>query len=177
MTKAGRIGNVLLGIIIILVGILLGRGGAAPYPFIILILGITMIAGAVRLFSYYVTMARFMVDGKVILYRAVIILDVGLFTVSLTNVPVVFLVMYLAGIHAFSGIIDILRASEAKKLQAPSWKMNLSYGIVNLSMAILSLIFIKTVAVAVMIYAIGLIYSGVMRIIQAFRKTAVIYIQ
>ena len=70
-----------------------------------------------------------------------------------------------------------MRAMEAKRLQAASWKMSLIHGIVNVVMAGLCLAFIGTVEVAVEIYAAGLVYSGIIRIIQAFRKTTVVYIQ
>ena len=43
--------------------------------------------------------------------------------------------------------------------------------------ALLCIVFIEKITVAVMIYGTGLIYSGGIRIIQAFRRTAVIYIQ
>ena len=50
-------------------------------------------------------------------------------------------------------------------------------GIVNILLAILCLVFIKVTSIAVMIYAVGLIYAGVIKIITAFRKTTMVYIQ
>jgi uncharacterized membrane protein HdeD (DUF308 family) len=84
--------------------------------------------------------------------------------------------LYLAGLHGFSGFIDIMRAIESKKMNA-SWKLNISHGIINVLIALLCLVFLKTVWVATLCYSLGLIYSGIIRIIQAFRRTAIVYIQ
>ncbi len=177
MTKLRRIGNVILGLFIIAFGLLVATGWDSAYTFIIHVLGFSLILGGIRLLVYYVTMARHMVDGRAILYRAVIMLDIGIFSLSLARVPAIFLVAYLAGLHGFTGIIDILRAREAITMQAPNWKLNMAGGIVNVIMAVLCLIFIKEPAVAVEIYAAGLVYSGVIRIIRAFRRTQSVYIQ
>ena len=137
----------------------------------------TLIVSGIRSLIYYFSMARHMVGGRTVLYRAVIILDIGLFTTSLTNVPLYFMVLYLAGMHGFAGAIDILRALESRKLQTKSWKLTLSQGIINMGIAGVCLTFIGTMEISVLVYGLGLIYSGVMRVIQAFRKTEVIYIQ
>lgn len=177
MTKARRVGTVFVGLFLVLFGLSMMIEPNRVYWAIVLILGFTMLITGIRSLVYYLSMAKHMVGGRVALYRAIIILDLGLFTLSLTNVPIIFVVLYLAGIHGFSGAIDIMRAMEAKRLQAASWKMNLVHGIVNVVMAGLCLAFIGTVEVAVEIYAAGLVYSGIIRIIQAFRKTTVVYIQ
>ncbi|MBQ9060633.1 MAG: DUF308 domain-containing protein [Firmicutes bacterium] len=177
MTKAGRAWNVILGIIIILAGCIIFVFREDAYVVIITVLGLSLVVDGVRKLVVFAKMARHMVGGRSILYRAVITLDIGLFTLSMNHVPAIILVMYLAGIHGFAGIIDILRAAESRKLQAPRWKLEMSTGLVNVIMALLCLVFLKQVEVAVVIYSVGLIYSGLIRIIQAFRRTAVIYIQ
>ena len=177
MTKARRVGNVLTGLFIFVLGGLLALDPWHAYKVVILILGTTMLFAGVRSLVYYFTMARHMVGGRTVLYRAVIVLEIGLFSFSLTNIPFVFVILYLAAIHGFSGFVDIMRAREARILQAGSWKLNFSTGLINVIMAVLCLIFLGTPTVAVEIYAFGLIYSAVIRIIQAFRKTAVVYIQ
>ena len=177
MTKTRRVGNVLTGLFILALGCLLALYPWYAYKAVILILGITLFFSGIRSLVYYFTMARHMVGGQTVLYRAVIVLDIGLFSLSLTNIPFVFVILYLAAIHGFSGFVDIMRAQEARRLQAGSWKLNFSHGLINVIMAALCLIFLGTPFVAVEIYAIGLVYSGVIRIIQAFRKTPVVYIQ
>ena len=177
MTKMRRVGSVFAGLIMILFSGLTAISAAHAYKLILLVLSYSLILRGIRLLIYYCSMARYMVGGRNVLYRSVILMDIGLFSLSITDIPLVFLVLYLAGMHGFAGIIDIMRALESKREQAPSWKLNLSYGIVNTALACLCLIFLKQTEVAVMIYSAGLLYSGVGRIIQAFRKTAVVYIQ
>ena len=177
MTKMRRISTILIGLLLIIVGILVVIAGSKVYKVIIFWLGITLIVSGIRSLIYYFSMARHMVGGRTVLYRAVIILDIGLFTTSLTNGPLYFMVLYLAGMHGFAGAIDILRALESRKLQTKSWKLTLSQGIINMGIAGVCLTFIGTMEISVLVYGLGLIYSGVMRVIQAFRKTEVIYIQ
>jgi len=177
MTKARRVWKAFTGVFLVLFGLSMMVDPDSVYWAIVLILGFSLLLGGIRSFVYYITMAKHMVGGRAALYRAVIIFDLGIFTLSLTDLPLIFVVLYLAGIHGFNGIIDILHAVEAKRLQAGSWKMNLTHGIINAILAGLCLAFIGTVEVAVEIYAVGLVYSGVISIIQAFRKTAAVYIQ
>ena len=177
MTKARRVGKVFMGLFLVLLGLSMMVDPDSVYWLIILILGFSLMISGIQSLIYYLSMARHMVGGRASLYRAIIIFDIGIFTLSLTKVPIIFIVLYLAGVHGFKGIIDILRAVEAKRLQAGSWKLNLSHGIINVIMAGLCLAFLGTVEVAVEIYAAGLVYSGIINIIQAFRKTTVVYIQ
>lgn len=177
MTKARRVWKIFIGLFLVAFGLSMMVDPDSVYWVIVLILGASLIIEGIRSFVYYISMAKHMVGGRSALYRAVIVFDLGIFTLSLTSVPLIFVVLYLAGIHGFNGIIDILRAIEAKRLQASSWKMNLIHGIINAILAGLCLAFIGTVEVAVEIYAVGLVYSGIISIIQAFRKTAVVYIQ
>ena len=177
MTKARRVGNILIGLIMLALGFLMALDPQEVYPVIILILGLTLLFSGLQSLVFFFTMAKHMVGGRAVLYRAVIVIDIGLFTLSLTKIPLLFVVLYLAAMHGFAGFVDIMSAREAKKLRAGSWKLNLSHGIINVIMAVLCLIFLGTEAVAVEIYALGLMYSGLIRIIQAFRRTAVVYIQ
>lgn len=177
MTKVKRITSFLSGLIIILFSILLFLDPRGSYSIIILVLALTLFIRGIRLFVYYFSMARHMVGGRTILYQAVIVLDIGIFTLSLTNVPLIYFILYLVMIHGISGVIDMLRALEVKRNESQSWKLNFCSGIINVLMAALCLVFIKSVLTAVMIYAAGLFYSGLIRIIQSFRKTAIVYIQ
>ena len=103
MTKARRIGNMLIGLFIFALGALMALDPWQAYKGVILVLGITLILSGARSLVYYFTMAKHMVDGQTILYRAVIVLDIGVFSLSLSNIPFVFVILYLAAIHGFSG--------------------------------------------------------------------------
>jgi len=176
VTKARRIGYVLTGLIMVIFGTAMAIMPSEVYGVIILSLGLTLMLSGIRSLVYYFTMAKHMVGGLAVLYRGVIVFDIGLFTLSLVDVPLIFIMLYLARLHGFSGFIDIMRAIESKKMNA-SWKLNISHGIINVLIALLCLVFLKTVWVATLCYSLGLIYSGIIRIIQAFRRTTVVYIQ
>lgn len=144
---------------------------------IIFILAVSLFADAVKDLIYYFTMAKHMVGGKMILFQGVIILDFAILTLSLSKVPKIYILLYLVGVHAFSGVVEILRANESSKTVEGPWKMKFTHGLINIALAILCLIFLKNTAVAVLIYSAGLVYSAVIRIVSAFRRTAFIVIE
>lgn len=112
-----------------------------------------------------------------ILIQGAIIFDFAILTSALASVPKIYILLYLIGIHAFSGIVEILRAMEAKNSVEGPWKIKFGHGIVNLALATACLIFIRNSNTAIMIYSIGLIYSAIMRIFNAFQRTSFILIQ
>lgn len=175
MTKTRRVTNVIAGVLMILCALVMAVDADNVYPLVVAIFGISLLISSVRSLIYYISMARYMVGGRTVLYTAVITLDVGLFTLTLTDVPLYCVVLYLAGIHCFAGFVDILRAMESKRLQAPSWKLNFSSGMINIILAGLCLAFIGVVEVAVFVYCAGLFYSGLMRIVQGFRRKKILY--
>lgn len=176
MTKSQRVRKILLGLLMILAGLFFMLNPTQNYPGITFTLSIGMTLRGIRLLIFYFSMARHMVDGRNMLYQAIIMIDLGLFTGALTQVPLIYVMLYLVAIHMFTGAIDILRALESRSMGS-SWKLNLSHGIINVVMAIICLVFIKKTWLAVIIYSLGLIYSGLMHIITAFRKNNMIYIQ
>ena len=177
MSGGQRIKNVLIGILIILGAVILI---AFPEEGIIItasILSLSLFVYGIKTLIYYITMTRHMVGGRIMLYLAVVVLDLGMFTMMLTNIPKMYIALYLVVVYAFSGAIDIMRALEARKYQAPSWRFSLISGIINVVIAILCIVFIGSTNMIVYLYSAGLIYSAIVRIITAFRKTAIVYIQ
>lgn len=144
---------------------------------IMLFLGLGFLVSAVSMLWYYFTMARYMVGGKMTLYKGIIFADFALLTLSLTDVPRLYILLYLAVIHGFSGIIEILRAREARLNGTKRFKLKLIHGIVNVVIALSCIIFVKNTNTAVFIYGIGLVYSALCKITTAFRRTTFIYIQ
>ncbi len=170
--------KILTGVIMIAVAILfITDPDEDVYMAVIVILALGLAVKGIRDILFYFTMARHMVGGKVILFQGVIILDFALFTASLADVPIIYIMLYLIGIHGFSGVVETLRATESRRTVDGPWKLKLGHGLVNFALALLCLIYIKQTDMAVLIYSLGLIYSGVMRIISAFRRTTFIVIQ
>ena len=177
MTKAQRIFNIAAGIVMIISSIFLITDPKNGYIIVVILICVSLFIYGIRELLYYFLMARHMVGGRLILYIGIIILDAGIFTALLSDIPSSYVMLYLIVLYAVSGVIDILRAFEEKKLEVSAWKWKLAYGIVNLLISIAGIVFISNQDIAVVIYAAGLIYSGVTRIISSFRRTAVVYIQ
>ncbi len=147
------------------------------YLFVVAVIGLSMITSGVNKILFYITMARFMVGGKYILYMGIILLQFGFFTWSLDDVPKIYIMIYLIIINAFAGLIDILNARESLKYGSPAYKKELLKGVINLTMALLCIIFIKYMKAAVFIYSAGLFYSGAVRIQEVFEKKEMVYIK
>ena len=139
-----------------------------------------MLIYGTRLLWYYFSMARHMVGGKIVLYQAIIVLDVALFTMTIATMEDYIVLIYLLSIYAFSGAIDILRAFEAKKNDSPVWKKKIIIGFIKIGFAILMVvlaIIFRNTDILVYGFAVSLASTAVLKIYDALRETAIVYIQ
>ncbi len=141
------------------------------------ILSFILTITGLRWLIYYQSMARHMVGGRRIFFMGIIILDMGLFLGGLVSVRRIYVMLYLLGGYAFSGLVHILRALEAKRNASLMWIRILSNGVFNIAIAALCLFFYQSQETLVIVYCIGLIHSAILRIKSAFRRSAIIYIQ
>ena len=179
MSKLQRVRNVLAALLMILCSLLLIAYPVEGYQIVALILSLSLLLAGGRALLYYFTMARHMVGGRSILYQGIIILDLGALTYSVSDVPRVYLIFYLLGFHAFTGIISLLRALELRKLAVPMWRFTMGYGIARMVIAALAVICglaFQSPRIVVDIYCFGLVYAACVRLSAAFRRTAVVYI-
>lgn len=177
MGKARRILNVLTGLLIIFFGIIMLTSNGEAYRMVLFILEMALIIRGVRLLVYYLTMARHMVGGKVILYEGIFLLDIGLFTVNLDELPLMYAMLYLLAGLAVSGIIDMLRANEIRLLESGRWKYQFFTGIVKIGVTVICLFSLDSPISLVSVYSFGLIHSGAARIGSAVRRGAIVYIE
>ena len=177
MNTIQKITEIVMGILMLVVAVFMLLYPNDTYFFILMFLGFGLLATGIGVLIYYFTMAMFMVGGKVTLYKGVILIDFAILTLSFTDIPKVYILIYLAVVHAFSGFVEILRADETRKNGSKHFKLKLFHGFLNVIMAACCIIFIKKTNTAVLIYSLGLIYSAIIRIITAFRKTTFVYIQ
>jgi len=147
------------------------------YVFVIAVLTLGLVIKGIKDIFFYFTMARHMVGGKMILFQGVIVLDFALLTGSLSDVPKIYILFYLVVIHAFSGVVEILRAMEARRTVSGPWKMKFTHGLVDFLLAFSCFIYIRQTHTALIIYSIGLLYSAVMRIANSLRRTTFILIR
>ena len=180
MTKTKRILNILLGLCMLgIAGLLIAYPDEAV-PFVLGIIGLGMTIRGIRSLVYYFSMARHMVGGKTVLYRGIIFLDIGILSSSLADAPEMSLILYIAAVSGFTGLVSVLRAREEKAGGSPRWKGKMLYGMVFVVGAAAVLVcgfVLKMPAMAVYVYAAGLICTAINRILSAFRRTAIVYIQ
>lgn len=178
MTIFQRIRNIIVGLIMIVVALIFILDPSDDaYVFVIAVLTLGLLIRGLKDIIFYFTMARHMVGGKMILFQGVIVLDFALLTGSLSDVPKIYILLYLVVIHAFSGVVEILRAMEARRTVSGPWKMKFTHGIVDFLLAISCFIYIRQTYTALIIYSIGLLYSAVMRIANSLRRTTFILIE
>ncbi|MBO4337051.1 MAG: DUF308 domain-containing protein [Lachnospiraceae bacterium] len=177
MTKLQRIKEIIFSLVMLLIAFGLLLEPVNGYPAVISVISFWLIIKGLGTLWYYITMARHMVGGRMSLFTGMILFDFGMFTLTLTDIPHYYIVMYLIAIHAFSGLVEVLRAFEAKRGGASSWRFKMSHGLVDIALAVLCIVCISRLSVTVVIYSIGLIYSSLMRIVSACRRTRFIYIR
>jgi uncharacterized membrane protein HdeD (DUF308 family) len=175
-----RVKKVLLALMMILCSAYLVIDPETGFFVVALIVSVSLVLYGMRTLLYYLSMARHMVGGKSILFIGIIVTDLGVFILTTVDDPKLFIVVYLLAVHAFSGAMGVLRALEAKRYAAPSWKWSLLGGIANLTVAVLAVIaelFLRSTAILSFLYAATLFYSACVQLVSAFRKTAIVYIQ
>jgi hypothetical protein len=180
MTDMQRVKKVLLALLMILCSVIMVVYPEDGFYIVAVIVSVSLIAYGLRTLLYYFTMARHMVGGKAILYIGIIVFDLGIFVFTTVDDPKLFIVIYLLGVHGFSGVMGVLRSFEAKQYASPAWRWLFIDGAANLAVAILAVIaglFLHSTADLSYLYAASMFYSACAQIVAAFRKTAIVYIQ
>ncbi len=180
MSRFQRVKSFIFGIFLILFAVVLITAPKQGYPVIAAVVSVLVFFYGFKLLIYYFRMARHMVGGKSTLCQAIIILDLALFSTTMVYMGEVVIIIYLLGIYAFTGVVDILRAFEAKKMKASNWKVKLVTGLISVLFAV-SLVVVGVVngnmQIIVYGYCVSLFYSAVVKIATAFKRAAIVYIQ
>lgn len=176
MTRWQKIRGVCAGIIMLVMGTLLTGVGGEMYGVILLVYSCGLVLFGIRMLFYYFTMARYMTGGILFLYLGIFFTDLGVFAFSLSSVPRVYIMMYLAGSMALAGVIDVLRGLDGKRIGG-RWKLRTLRGIISVLSAVICLFYTNTPDMAVMIYSAGLVNNGVIRIVNCFVPSEIITIQ
>lgn len=176
MTKWQRVKHVLTGLLSLLFVPLLMWDAELGCVIIVLVLGFSAAAKGLGMLLFHATMARHMVGGRIILYQGVILLDFGLFTIGIADIPSQYIMLYLLLGHLVYGVVEILRALELREKRLGAWRGKLLLGAGNIALGILCLVFIGSPMVTVAIYGLGIVTSALGRILSAFRPSAVVYV-
>ena len=175
MTKIQRFRTILESLMMLLCVAILLYARDAGYQIIALILSIVLIVSGVRYLTFYFSMARNMVDGKLTLFYGIISLDLGFFAYTLQDIPPIYIALYLLVTHLFSGVVGVLRAMEARRMGS-RWGLSMAIGAANILLAVACGFCLNRLSLLTYVYAIGLTYSACLRMAQAFRRSAIIYI-
>ena len=177
MSWARRAREVFVAILMLVMAAVMALFPDVGYMLVQIALSFALTLVGIRRLAYYFSMARHMVSGKVVLYSGVILFDLGLLSLGIARIPQTYVILYLLLIHLFSGVVSIARAREQRSYKASSWKIKMVGGVVNICIALLCVAFIKSLNVVVYVYAFGLAWSAVLRMVSAFRRTDIVYIQ
>ena len=96
MTLFQRIKKILFALLMIVVAVmLLALPDEDGLDVVLFILMLGFAIKGIKDIIFYFTMARHMVGGKMILFQGVVVLDFAMFTGSLTDVPRIYVMVYL----------------------------------------------------------------------------------
>jgi len=175
MTNWEKVKTVFSSVLVIACSILMMLLPEEGHYFVIAILCVVLLLRGLRDLVYYFSMGRYQVGGKIILYKGIIIFDLGLFTFGLSDLPQQYVMLYLLAYYIFTGGINILRAREAKSLGAP-WKFKMLSGIFCLGISALCILNFGSNEVMLYILCSGFIYSAILRCFVVLRRNAIVYI-
>jgi uncharacterized membrane protein HdeD (DUF308 family) len=178
MSLFKRLKELLIALVTVIFGILLIFAGEEGQLIVVCIICLFLFFEGIYLLIYYMRMARHMVGGKRILISSILTLDLGLLTLQMISMNTTILI-YLLSIFAFTGVIDILRSIEAKHYGG-HWKVKFINGCIYIIISVALIIagvFVNDSYFLVCCFSISLIYSAFIRILSAFRKTTIVYIQ
>ena len=177
MRKLQLIGNSIVSLVLIFLALVLIAEPENGYQFVVVVLTLALVIFGFRYLIFYFFMGRKMVGGKSLLYRAIIAIDFAAFTMSLNDIPLTYVMLYLLAVHAIYGVIALLHALEMKRSGSPGWRIGMIYAVGNLVLSVLCLIFIGKLETAVYIYAVSIIYSALHRIVTALQPREMVAIQ
>ena len=175
MGKAKRVSYGILGLLLILCSVLMACLPQYGYQIVLLVLELTLLVYGIKQLLFYFFMARHMVGGIRIFYQSILILDAGFFALSLHDMPRQYVMMYLVGGMLISGFLDAARARDIRRQNSPHWKYTMFSGLVKIGIFFACLFHIDSELLITLIYSVGLLHSGVERIVTAFRQTAIVY--
>ena len=164
--------------LMILISVILIVFPVIGIPIAGVILGVILIVMGARYLFYYLTMAKNMVGGKLMLYIGIILLDTGTFILPIVNSHQALILLFLQAVFGVTGAIAILRSVEAKRSGSPVWKVNFVQGLINIGIMIAAFIcanFSVPQRMIVYVFCAGMLYAAAWRVYPVFRKTAVVY--
>ena len=172
-----KIIQIIIAIGILLVALILILAPKGALETVAAIISLLLFVAGVRYMVMYFTLARHMVGGRALFYIGLIMLDVSILSGLVLQKSQRLILLYLVGMHAFYGVVQLLRAFEAKKYETSAWRFKLLNALVNLAISVACIFFIRQENTMALIFAAGLIHTAIVRVIAAFRKEEEVVIQ
>ncbi len=169
--------SLIVSLFLVIAGLIVIFDHVDGYFYVMILLEYALLVYGIRQLIYYFTLARYKVGGLSVLFKGIIFLDMGLFAVGLIVLPQMFISIYLVGCLLLSGVIDILQAKTGRQLQYGHWKITFSFGLVKCLIALSCLFFLRSTTILSYIFAGGLFHSAFYRILTAFQKTEIVYVE
>lgn len=177
MSKTRRVFTIIGAVFVIQGALILMLVPDMAFELIAIGISVALTFSGIKYLVYYITHAQHMVGGKWFLLIGLILFDLGTFASLLIDQARAILIIYVAGAHLIGAILNVIRTVGNKKDSNPSWKIDLAQGIGNFAQVVLCLVFINHISIPVYIYCIGSIYTAILMIVSACRKTAIVYVQ
>ena len=177
MSKARRVWTIIGAVTAIQGAVFLMFMPIIAFEAIAMGVGMMLTFYGIKYLLYYLTHAQHMVGGKWFLLIGLILFDMGIFATALYNQAQAIAIIYVVGAHLVGAVLNYIRAFGNKKDNNPGWKIDLAQGIGNTVQIVLCLVFINSVIIPVYCYCVYAIYTGILMIISACKKTAIVYIQ
>ena len=110
MSKLSRIKNIIIGIVVIVMSVGMLLFPSTGYYMATLILGVALLISGIKQFLYFFSMGIHMIGGKVILYRALITIDLSFFILSIKGIGQRYMMVYFIIYYFFAVMIHMLSA-------------------------------------------------------------------
>ena len=107
MNKLTRFRYFMTGLFIMTISILMLIFPDLGYVLALLILGFYQLIKGFQQLIYFFSMGIHMVGGKIILYRALITIDLGIFTLSIHGIGQRYIMIYFIFYFIFAGIASV----------------------------------------------------------------------
>lgn len=177
MSKIKRVLTVFSGFLMIIFAITLLYVPEDAFWLASFVIALVLLEKGIFHIFYYLLMAHHMVGGKIILFYGVFMFDLGVFAVSISDKSRWIIIIYLIAVHLIIGGIETVRAIRSKKEGHTKWKFDIVRGIINILIAVVCILSIHSSTLLLLIFCTSMIYTAIVEIVSAFKKTAVVYIQ
>lgn len=177
MSKVRRVLTIIASLIAIEGSIALMTIPDIAYEVLALGVGMMLVYYGVRYIIYYITNAQHMVGGKWFMLIGIIMFDMGTFAIAIFDRAQVITIVYIIITHFVVTVLGAIRTVGDRKDNNPRWKISLAQTIAGFIQITLSVIFINHSMIPLYLYCIYAIYSAILMIISAFKKTAIVYVQ